>query len=84
MSKSVKSQKAAEEWFVHGCKMFFKGESYLAIEHFSKAICFNPNDAPAYNNRGIARRELKDFEGAIEDYNEAIRLDSNLALKNFT
>ena len=84
MSKSVKSQKAAEEWFVHGCKMFFKGESYLAIEHFSKAICFNPNDASAYNNRGIARRESKDFEGAMKDFNKAIRLAPNLALKNFT
>ena len=29
-----------------------------------------PEDAAAYNNRGIAKRHLGDTEGAIDDYNK--------------
>ena len=47
-----------------------------AIKECCDAINTNPNDATAYCNRGIAKFELKDFNGAIEDYNMAISLDS--------
>jgi tetratricopeptide (TPR) repeat protein len=40
----------------------------------------NPNDAPAFINRGNAYIDKKDYDRAITDYNEAIRLDPNDAL----
>ena len=33
-----------------------------------------------YNNRGLAKYNVKDYEGAIADYNMAIKLDSNYTL----
>ncbi|MEK9149009.1 MAG: tetratricopeptide repeat protein [Candidatus Desantisbacteria bacterium] len=37
----------------------------------------NPNDAPAYNNRGNAKFYLKDYRGALADYDQAIKLNPN-------
>ncbi|WP_180981303.1 tetratricopeptide repeat protein [Cylindrospermopsis raciborskii] len=34
----------------------------------------NPNDADAYNNSGIARSDLGDKQGAIDDFQTAARL----------
>jgi tetratricopeptide (TPR) repeat protein len=39
----------------------------------------NPNFALAYNNRGLARDELRDKQGAIADYNKALQINPNLA-----
>ena len=36
-----------------------------------------PSYTKAYNNRGVVKDELKDYQGAISDYNEAIRIDPN-------
>ena len=36
------------------------------------------NDAVAYYNRGNSRHELGNYQGAIEDYTQAIRIDPNL------
>ena len=38
-----------------------------------------PTLAWAYNNRGSAKFNLKDYQGAIEDYDKAIELDPNYA-----
>ena len=48
------------------------------IEDYSKAIELNPDDY-AYLNRGIAKVDLKDYEGAIEDYSKAIELNPDYA-----
>jgi tetratricopeptide (TPR) repeat protein len=50
----------------------------------SKAFCFpcygtSANDAEAYNNRGVAKSDLGDKQGAIADYNQAIRLNPDYA-----
>ncbi|NKB17745.1 MAG: tetratricopeptide repeat protein [Pseudanabaena sp. CRU_2_10] len=39
----------------------------------------DPNYADAYYNRGKARTDLSDREGAIADYTRAIELNPNLA-----
>jgi tetratricopeptide (TPR) repeat protein len=36
--------------------------------------------AAAYNNRGFAYADQRKFDKAISDYNEAIRLNPNLAI----
>ena len=54
-----------------------EGEDFAgAIAAYSKAIELNPNLAAAYNNRGVAKRNLGQYEAAIADYDEALRLDS--------
>jgi len=40
----------------------------------------NPNNAEAYNNRGNAYAKKGDYDKAISDFTEAIRLEPNLAL----
>ena len=47
------------------------------IEDYNKALDLDPNYTEAYYNRGLAKDELQDYEGAIEDYNKALDLDPN-------
>ena len=46
-----------------------------AITHYTAAIALNPENAGAYNNRGIAYRHTSEFAAAIADYNKAIALN---------
>jgi tetratricopeptide (TPR) repeat protein len=39
----------------------------------------NPNYAEAYYNRGVARRALGDKQGAVAEYNQALRINPNYA-----
>jgi tetratricopeptide (TPR) repeat protein len=52
------------------------GDIKAALADFEKAIQLNPNFAPAYINRGIARTALNDLEAAEKDYSKAIRLNA--------
>lgn len=49
-----------------------------AIEDYTEYLKYNPNCAAAYNNRGWAKEccEYCNYKDAIEDYSEAINLDS--------
>jgi tetratricopeptide (TPR) repeat protein len=48
-----------------------------ALEYLNRAIQIEPNNANAYANRGMARFNLQDYEGAIADYDRSIALDPN-------
>jgi tetratricopeptide (TPR) repeat protein len=50
------------------------GNPKEAIVHFDEAIKLNRHDQDAYEFRGIAKEKLGDFEGAIKDLTEAIRI----------
>lgn len=45
-----------------------------AIEDFNQALQSNRQFAEGYNNRGNARSQLEDRQGAIEDYQKAAKL----------
>lgn len=48
------------------------------ISSYDTLIKQQPNNASYYyNNRGNIRLDIKDYPGAIEDYNQAIKLDPN-------
>jgi tetratricopeptide (TPR) repeat protein len=49
-----------------------------AAAAINKAIELSPR-AAFYNNRGIVRKELGDKPGAIDDYNQAIKINPNYA-----
>ena len=46
-----------------------------AIEYWSHAISQKQNTAKAYNNRGLAYYDLKQYQKAIKDYDQAIKQD---------
>ena len=46
-----------------------------AIDFYTQEIAANPGNSAAWNLRGLIWNEKKDFDKAIADYNEAIRLD---------
>ncbi len=51
-----------------------------AIADYTEAIELDPDNAMAYNNRGLVYYNLGDLEQAIRDYTKAIELDSKFAL----
>jgi tetratricopeptide (TPR) repeat protein len=44
---------------------------------FTEAIRLNPKDAVTYNRRGIAYYMKGDYDRAIADFTEALRIDTN-------
>lgn len=76
---SIKNHKKAIDLFNQGYFTSQQGNYKEAIALYSEAIDYYPNDATtskseAYFNRGINKRLLNDFNGAITDYTEAIKL----------
>ncbi|MDJ0661443.1 MAG: tetratricopeptide repeat protein [Crocosphaera sp.] len=54
-------------------------ETLQNIENASQLIRSNPEGADAYYQRGLNHQKLGDKTGAIEDYTEALHLDSTYA-----
>ena len=54
-------------------------ESHATTEAKENYIRLNPQNAKAYNNRGVSYHELSEYNRAIYDYDEAIRLDPEYA-----
>lgn len=59
---------------------FQRAEAYRQLRDYDKAIASysdlieRSQDAVAYNNRGLARYNLEDYQGSIADYTQALRL----------
>ena len=49
------------------------------ISSLTDVIKRNPNDAVAYNTRGIAYAKAEKFQSAIDDFSKAIQLDPHFA-----
>ncbi|MBA3663604.1 MAG: hypothetical protein H0W61_05280 [Bacteroidetes bacterium] len=47
-----------------------------SVVYFSKALAINPIDFISYYDRGISKSYLKDYDGAKDDIEKAIQLDS--------
>ena len=61
----------AQEWFENGFNAVDPAEK---VRCYAEAIRLTADFSEAYNNRGNARRDKGDIEGALKDYAEAIRL----------
>ena len=75
--KSLTSSEADEYIrLYHEC---LEKEDYQgAFDYYvADVMLLKPNNAYAYYSRGIARSELGDTQGAIEDYTQAIKIDPN-------
>jgi tetratricopeptide (TPR) repeat protein len=73
-------------YFRRGEIYFRNGDSDRAIADLSAFILLpldlrgNPNSVEALNDRGVSYAEKRDYDRAIADYTEAIRLDRGSAL----
>ena len=52
----------------------------MSIQDYRGAIHLDPQLALAHNSRGNTYKDLGQYEKAIQDYNEAIRLDNPIVL----
>ncbi len=68
-----------QELFEQGTQHLEAASFDEAIDCFTVAILFKPDDARTYNSRGVARAGKGDPDGAIQDLNEAIRLKPDYA-----
>ena len=50
------------------------GDSSRAVANLTEALKINPNYAEAYLNRGLARSDLGDSQGAVADFQKAADL----------
>lgn len=66
----------AQEWFERG---IYTSDLKEKVQLYSEAIRVNPDFAAAFFQRGTARKATGDLNGAHEDYNKAIYLDSSYA-----
>ena len=72
---------ALPEWVLQqGNFLMMLGQTDMAIEAYSYAITFNPNNPNAYNNRGVAYGAKGDFDRTIADYTKAIELNPDYAI----
>ncbi|MCU0532513.1 MAG: tetratricopeptide repeat protein [Hydrococcus sp. Prado102] len=71
---SSNPQMSAQDFFERGLDKANKEDFKGAIEYYNQAIQLAPKYAEAYNNRGNAYRNLKNYPKAISDFNESIRL----------
>ena len=70
---------SAANWFEIGRQAIDAKRWNEALNAYNKTIDLNPNDASAYNNRGLAYDNLDKDDLAIADYEKAIELNPKYA-----
>jgi len=71
------NESRARSFFQQGQQQLGRRENEGAITSFNRAISLDPNFGFAYAFRGVAHEQLRNFEEAIADYTQAIRLLPN-------
>lgn len=67
----------SEKYFQKGLAQYNNSNFSDAIMQYNKAISLNPKYADAFQNRGECYDKLRNYESAVSDYKEALRLDDN-------
>ena len=68
-------KKEAEMFHKQAMSFLAQGEVQKAVEFFDKAITFNEEYFPAWNNKGISLLELKRYKEALECFNKVISIN---------
>jgi uncharacterized caspase-like protein/regulator of sirC expression with transglutaminase-like and TPR domain len=76
---STPASESAEKLVQQGLDRVEQGDNQGAIDNFTEGIALNPDDAEAYNNRGEAYRNLRQYQEAIADLDRAISLNPDFA-----
>jgi tetratricopeptide (TPR) repeat protein len=69
----------ADDFFVQALNKYEKGDKQGMLADLNSALKINPNNAAAYNNRGLVRYQLGDMQGALADFNTALKINPNNA-----
>lgn len=78
-SDRLAKEKQADDHYARGKAAFEQRGKYAEAKvHFDRAIAANPQHALAYAMRGRSKFYLKDYDGALADIRQAIRLQPNL------
>ena len=64
----------------HGIALSELGRNEEAVQQFQRALAIDPNNAPAYQNLGIAALRGNDLQAAEEQLNRALALNPRLPL----
>ena len=64
-------------WWGRGNSEIEKKDFKPALDDYNKSILLGSRDATLFTNRGIAKENLGDNDGAFLDFNAAIKIDSN-------
>jgi len=76
---AVSYGQSAKELFNNANEKLDKMRFKEAIELYDKAISINKNYADAYYNRGIAKNNINDTQGALADFSKTIAIKPNFA-----
>jgi tetratricopeptide (TPR) repeat protein len=71
---------SAFEYFEKAELCLERGNYKIAMEYLTSAIELDPLNCEFYNSRGYAHYNLREYEKAIADYTEALRLESELGV----
>ncbi|XP_070541948.1 uncharacterized protein [Ptychodera flava] len=71
------SNKTSDDLRERGNSAFKGGNHHEAIKWYTNAICVNDSDSRLYNNRSLCHFKLNNFENALTDADESIKLDRN-------
>ncbi len=74
--------KNAEYYIISGNNKMLLGNYLGAVFDFTKASMLNPDLPQPYTSRAAAKIELHDYEGAIEDCTQAIKLHFRMDMEN--
>ncbi|MDF1666731.1 MAG: tetratricopeptide repeat protein [Planctomycetota bacterium] len=68
----------AEKLYMIATGLLQKGQLEEALKGYQHALAADPDYAEAYSNRGVVKSALGDLDGAIADYNMAVKLKTDL------
>ncbi len=69
----------AEREILLGTLAVLEGDDATGLDHFEAGLARDPNHVRGLTNRGNVKLEAGDVDGAIEDYERAIRVDEGFA-----
>ena len=69
----------AEREILLGTLAVLEGDEAMGLAHFEAGLARDPNHVRGLTNRGNVKLEAGDVDGAIEDYERAIRVDEGFA-----
>ena len=75
-------RKGPEQYILEGNNKILLGDYKAAILEFTKAIIEDPFMPQAYTCRAAAKLEIRDYNGAIADCQEALKLHFRSELKS--
>ena len=78
------TNKEVEMFYKQAMSFLGQGETRKAVDFFDKALKFDDQYFPAWNNKGVALLELKDYRQAVECFEQVIHLNpaDKMALYN--